>query len=900
MGSFFILLPYFAFHFFLLLLLTHFTSYTLSLCNHHDSSALLQFKNSFSVNTSSQPDIWSRCSSFSSRTESWKNNTDCCKWDGVTCDTESDYVIGLDLSCNNLKGELHPNSTIFQLRRLQQLNLAFNNFSWSSIPIGVGDLVKLTHLNLSNCYLNGNIPSTISHLSKLVSLDLSSYWYEQVGLKLNSFIWKKLIHNATNLRDLHLNGVNMSSIGESSLSMLKNLSSSLVSLSLRNTVLQGNISSDILSLPNLQRLDLSFNQNLSGQLPKSNWSTPLRYLDLSYTAFSGEIPYSIGQLKYLTRLDFSWCNFDGMVPLSLWNLTQLTYLDLSNNKLNGFIGEFSTYSLQSLHLSNNNLQGHFPNSIFQLQNLTELYLSSTNLSGVVDFHQFSKLKKLWHLVLSHNTFLAINTDSSADSILPNLVDLELSNANINSFPKFLAQLPNLQSLDLSNNNIHGKIPKWFHKKLLNSWKDIQDLDLSFNKLQGDLPIPPSSIGYFSLSNNNFTGNISSTFCNASYLNVLNLAHNNLTGMIPQCLGTLTSLNVLDMQMNNLYGNIPRTFSKENAFQTIKLNGNQLEGPLPQSLSHCSFLEVLDLGDNNIEDTFPNWLETLQELQVLSLRSNNLHGAITCSSTKHSFPKLRIFDVSINNFSGPLPTSCIKNFQGMMNVNDSQIGLQYKGDGYYYNDSVVVTVKGFFIELTRILTAFTTIDLSNNMFEGEIPQVIGELNSLKGLNLSNNGITGSIPQSLGHLRKLEWLDLSCNQLTGEIPVALTNLNFLSVLKLSQNHLEGIIPKGQQFNTFGNDSYEGNTMLCGFPLSRLCKNDEDLPPHSTSEDEEESGFGWKAVAIGYGCGAISGFLLGYNVFFFTGKPQWLVRIVENMFNIRLKRTNNRYCANRRRMN
>ncbi|RHN57406.1 putative leucine-rich repeat-containing, plant-type, leucine-rich repeat domain, L [Medicago truncatula] len=1064
MGSFFIPLPYFTFHFFLLLLLlTHFTSYTFSLCNKHDNSALLQFKNSFSVNTSSQPNPYFGCSSFSFKTESWENSTDCCEWDGVTCDTMSDHVIGLDLSCNNLKGELHPNSTIFQLKHLQQLNLAFNNFSESSMPIGVGDLVKLTHLNLSYCYLSGNIPSTISHLSKLVSLDLSSYWSEEVGLKLKSFIWKKLIHNATNLRELHLNSVDMSSITESSLSMLKNFSSSLVSLLLRNTGLQGNLSSDILSLPNLQRLDLSFNDNLSGQLPKSNLSTPLRYLNLRLSAFSGEIPYSIGQLKYLTRLDFSWCHLDGMVPLSLWNLTQLTYLSLSynkldgeispllsnlkhlihydltdnnfsgsipivygnlikleylalsfnnltgqvpsslfhlphlsilglsynklvgpipieitkrsklsyvglrdnmlngtiphwcyslpsllelylsNNNLTGFIGEFSTYSLQYLFLSNNSLHGHFPNSIFQLQNLSYLTLSSTNLSGVVDFHQFSKLNKLEYLHLSHNSFLSINFDSSADSILPNLVDLVLSYSNINSFPKF--QTRNLQRLDLSNNNIHGKIPKWFHKKLLNSWNEISYIDLSFNKLQGDLPIPPSGIQYFSLSNNNFTGNISSTFCNASslytlnlahnnfqgdlpippdgiknyllsnnnftgdisstfcnasYLNVLNLAHNNLTGMIPQCLGTLTSLNVLDMQMNNLYGNIPRTFSKENAFQTIKLNGNQLEGPLPQSLSHCSFLEVLDLGDNNIEDTFPNWLETLQELQVLSLRSNNLHGAITCSSTKHSFPKLRIFDVSINNFSGPLPTSCIKNFQGMMNVNDSQIGLQYKGVGYYYNDSVVVTVKGFFIELTRILTAFTTIDLSNNMFEGEIPQVIGELNSLKGLNLSNNGITGSIPQSLSHLRNLEWLDLSCNQLKGEIPVALTNLNFLSVLNLSQNHLEGIIPKGQQFNTFGNDSFEGNTMLCGFQLSKSCKNEEDLPPHSTSEDEEESGFGWKAVAIGYGCGAISGFLLGYNVFFFTGKPQWLVRIVENMFNIRLKRTNNRYCANRRRMN
>ncbi|CAJ2653836.1 unnamed protein product [Trifolium pratense] len=491
------------------------------------------------------------------------------------CDNVSDYVIGLDLSCNNLKGELHPNSTIFQLRHLQQLNLAFNLFFPSSLHDGIGDLVNLTHLNVSNSYLSGNIPSTISHLSKLISL--------------NPLTWKKLIHNATNLRDLYLDYVDLSLITESSLSMLKNLSSSLVSLSLRSTELQGNLSSDVLSLPNLQKLDLSYNYDLIGQLPKSNWSMPLRYLDLSSTSFSGEIPYSIAQLKSLTHLYLQECNLDGTIPLSLWNLTQLTYLDLSENKLNGeipnvygylmkleylelslnnltgevpssffhlsqlsnlglsfnklvgpipneitkhsklshvdlgsnmlsgtiphwcynlpsllvlrlsnnhltdFIGEFTTYSLHYLGLSNNNLHGHFPNSIFELQNLAGLDLSSTNLSGVVDFNQFSIFNILQSLNLSHNNFLSINIDSKVESISsPYLAWLDLSFSNINSFPKFLARLPNLQSLDLSNNNIHGKIPKWFHK-LLNSSEYIYYIDLSFNKLQGDLPVPPYRI-----------------------------------------------------------------------------------------------------------------------------------------------------------------------------------------------------------------------------------------------------------------------------------------------------------------------------------------------------------------------------------------------------------------------
>ncbi|MED6114216.1 hypothetical protein PIB30_078285 [Stylosanthes scabra] len=219
------------------------------------------------------------------------------------------------------------------------------------------------------------------------------------------------------------------------------------------------------------------------------------------------------------------------------------------------------------------------------------------------------------------------------------------------------------------------------------------------------------------------------------------------------------------------------------------------------------LEVLDVAENNIEDVFPNWLETLPALQVLSLRANKFHGTITTSvNAKHPFQKLRIFDVSNNKYSGPLPTSLFVNFQGMKDLSDSTHhppALSYMSSSksmLAYNDSVVVTLKGESIELVRILTTFTTIDLSNNMFEGEIPQVIGELSSLIGLNLSHNKISGIIPQTLGNLSSLEWLYISWNQLEGKIPVSLTNLNFLSMLNLSQNHLEGMIPTGKQFNTF----------------------------------------------------------------------------------------------------
>ncbi|XP_040948763.1 receptor-like protein 9DC3 [Gossypium hirsutum] len=89
----------------------------------------------------------------------------------------------------------------------------------------------------------------------------------------------------------------------------------------------------------------------------------------------------------------------------------------------------------------------------------------------------------------------------------------------------------------------------------------------------------------------------------------------------------------------------------------------------------------------------------------------------------------------------------------------------------------------------------------------------------------------------------------------------------------------IPQGKQFNTFGNDSYEGNKALCGFPVSKGCNIIEPPPPNVLEKDGSKSNitFGWKVVLIGYGCGMVFGMSVGYVVFQ-TGKPKWLVNLVE----------------------
>ena len=176
-------------------------------------------------------------------------------------------------------------------------------------------------------------------------------------------------------------------------------------------------------------------------------------------------------------------------------------------------------------------------------------------------------------------------------------------------------------------------------------------------------------------------------------------------------------------------------------------------------------------------------------------------------------------------------------------------------------SMSLTNKGIKREYWRIQDFFVAMDLSSNKFDGEIPNIVGNLKALNMLNLSNNVLSGSIPSSLANLSNLESLDLSQNMLSGEIPPQLVDLTFLSFLSVSHNHLVGPIPQGKQFLTFENNSFDGNVGLCGSPLSKKCADSED-PPTPPSKFEAKQGlesifeFGWKVVAIGYGFGFIVG--------------------------------------------
>ncbi|XP_065881103.1 receptor like protein 27-like [Euphorbia lathyris] len=800
------------------------------------------------------------------------------------------------LSMSNcfLSGPFHP--SLKNLRFLRVIHLDGNNFSDSvqSVPEFFADFTNLRVLHLSSCYLKGTFPEKILQASTL----------ESIVLSLNQELQGQLpdeFQNAS-LKTLVLSNTNFSGRLPESIGALGNLTR----IELEYCNFFSVIPSSMVDLTELTFLDFSFN-NFTGQIPSLVRSRKLMYIDFSHNNLSGEIQSAHFEgLESLVHLDLRNNLLSGSLPRSLFAIPSLQKIFLSSNQFGGQIPDFSDasfYDLDTLDMSSNRLEGPIPRSLFNLTRLSVLLLSSNMLNGTIKLDWILRLSNLTTIDLSFNNLEVKASSSNSASALPyspQLSTIKLANCSLKVFP-YLKNQSKLVYLDLSKNQINGTVPQWIgglnsllylnlswnllvnlHESL--SFPNLSILDLQHNSLQGSIPTPPAFAVIVDYSNNNFTsfispdigrsllgsifvslaknklvGPIPESLCNASYLQVLDLSDNSLTGSIPSCLiGISKTLGVLNLRGNRFFGAIPDQFPSNCSLKTLDVNGNKIDGKLPRSLANCTMLEVLDLGNNGMKDSFPCLLKNMTNLRVLVLRKNRFFGNIGCPINHGPWPRLQIVDLASNNFSGGLPDKCLDTWEAMKGSGNElhRLGLEFlQLSGLYYQDSVIVTSKGLQMQLVKILTVFTSIDFSNNNFEGPIPGTIAKFSALYVLNLSRNALTGQISPSLSNLSQLESLDISDNQLTGPIPSELVDLTFLSFLDLSYNQLVGSIPTGNQFKTFENISYQGNVALCGYPLSKSCSSVDTLPPDRQSDTPERNGYNWEFIvpSLGFGAGA-----------------------------------------------
>ncbi|XP_028786513.1 receptor-like protein EIX2, partial [Neltuma alba] len=843
---------------------------------------------------------------------SWKYEVDCCEWNGVSCNPLTGHVTKLHVSLNYLgylEGKI--DSSLCDLQHLTHLNLNFNDFGGNEIPKCIGSLNQLRKLILSDAGLGGIIPHELQNLSNLETLDLGfNYglistdleWISNVSslrhldlseADLSKVIsWQSsLLRKAPQLRELILSGADLVGIIHHQLQNLSNLET----LDLSGNDLIINDLKWISQLPFLRHLDLSY-VNLSQAIdwqsslskvsslfelrlaacalpqvnPKSlvpnNYSTSLTSLSLRANYFDASILYWVTNIsKTLVEIDLSSNSFQYIPAGSFSNMKSLKILDLSSTSLQHVASSAftNTTSLEHLDLSKNNLTNDIGEAISHLCPLRELLLSFNNLSGPLRDWVPQSFK--WVPPFQLQAFYARSCNFSVGFPMwlkhqRKLWALDISDGSISdSIPEWIWLFPYLSFLNISHNQIYGELPKSLPKSGI-VW------DFSFNNLSGAIPQFSQEVRVLFLSNNMFSGSISSLCATLqSRLHHLDMSSNLLSGKLPHRWSQFPYLAILILANNNFSGAIPSSIGALEFIETIHLNNNSFSGKIP-SLMNSLFLNFIDFGQNNLYGELPTWIGLyLPNLIVLRLQSIQFQGNIPTSLCELSL--LQILDLSQNNITGTIP-HCLNNLNALSNltfprdtISYSMETLAFQQGSSFFIDYATLNWKGKFVKYDKNLGLMTAIDLSGNHLTGEIPSSLTSLVALASLNLSRNNLIGFIPKNMGQMKMLESLDLSSNFLSGGIPISFSALNFLSFLNLSFNYLSGEIPQTTQLQTFDASSYIGNHGLCGQPLTKGCSRNSDTDPNrkaSLSNDANEKD---ELVTVGYYVTMVLGFLVGF---------------------------------------
>ncbi|MBO7554193.1 MAG: hypothetical protein J6T82_09205 [Bacteroidaceae bacterium] len=132
-------------------------------------------------------------------------------------------------------------------------------------------------------------------------------------------------------------------------------------------------------------LQMHYN-NLKGEIPEviGQLKTLQEFDILGDEDVVGKLPESLGELPNLRRIQISFNSISGAIPASLGNASKLETLWLCYNQLSGEIpGELGALPLEGLNLTGNNLTGNIPEGLTKMHTINRLFLTENRLSGTI-------------------------------------------------------------------------------------------------------------------------------------------------------------------------------------------------------------------------------------------------------------------------------------------------------------------------------------------------------------------------------------------------------------------------------------------------------------------------------------------------------------------------------------
>ena len=360
--------------------------------------------------------------------------------------------------------------------------------------------------------------------------------------------------------------------------------------------------------------------------------------------------------------------------------------------------------VKTVQLAFNNLNGSLPDNLWKLRNLLALCPTANPLLGG-QFSEFvhSNMTKLMTLDISLTSYTGQIPSAITKLVrLQHLFASEMVGEKLHgTLPVDLGNMSELRLLGIGGNKFEGKIPNIINLSKL-TYMDLQN---SPGLLSGDVH---ELLSLKSMQNIYVSGlTLNGTFPDAlsCALGTIALPGNKIRGTLPtkfNCKGT-APLTQINLQNNMLDGDIPRIFFTSKKLLYVNLSKNRFK-----SINNGTIL----MSENK---TLP--------LVLLSLAEN---------------PGISLDIQSFDNYIW-------QTYTNIQNLNLKNCGIRGKLPGSWW-----------------YIKYLLTLDLSNNQFYGNIPEINGPNNvALTYLDLSNNNLTGSIPYSLYSAINLQYFNITGN-------------------------------------------------------------------------------------------------------------------------------------------